>query len=264
MDYTKSNKEAWEEAFEKRSENWGKNRKTLFENEAYPYLEKEFVEILKGEDLTGKTVAQFCCNDGREILSITRLGAKKGFGFDIAENMIASAKEDAKLLGINCEFIATDILEIDEVKFKEQFDYVFMMIGAVTWFKDLGVLFKKVTTCLKPGGKFVLHEIHPVTNMLAAQGEDNFDAKYPNLLSNSYFRTEPWIESSGMGYMCEASYESKTFYSYSHTLEAILTAIIENGLTLKTFKEYEKDLSEMFVLLDHTGIPLSYIVVANK
>lgn len=263
MDYIKSNKAAWEEAFESRSEEWGKNKAEKFQNEAFPYLEPEFIEVLQQEDLKGKTIGQFCCNDGREILSIMKAGAEKGIGFDIAENMIASANKDAEALGINCEFYATDILQIDE-KYDENFDYIFITIGAITWFKDLGMLFKKVAECLKPGGKVMLYEIHPVTNMLAASGEENFNPEHPKEMNNSYFRQEPWIENSGMGYLSGGSYESKTFYSYSHTLEAIFTGLIQNDMKLKVFKEYEKDVSEMFRELSGSGIPLSYILIAEK
>ncbi|MCB7062323.1 hypothetical protein [Enterocloster citroniae] len=35
----------------------------------------------------GKTISQFCCNNGRELFSLIQLGAKDGVDFDIAENL---------------------------------------------------------------------------------------------------------------------------------------------------------------------------------
>ncbi|HEY5562150.1 MAG TPA: hypothetical protein VIK72_10420 [Clostridiaceae bacterium] len=84
MDYIDSNKEAWEEAFENRSIEWDKGKLYRLTTEYCPYLEKEMVEELKKFDFTSSTIAQFCCNDGRELLSITKLGAKQAVGFDIA------------------------------------------------------------------------------------------------------------------------------------------------------------------------------------
>ena len=58
--------------------------------------------LVKGCDMDfkGKVVSQFCCHDGRELLSLMDGGAKLGIGFDIAENMIAYAKETAEKAGI--------------------------------------------------------------------------------------------------------------------------------------------------------------------
>ena len=48
-----------------------------------------------------KTIGQFCCNNGRELLSLVKCGrAKKGIGFDIAENQVAFANEKAKELNL--------------------------------------------------------------------------------------------------------------------------------------------------------------------
>jgi predicted RNA methylase len=75
-------------------------------------LEKALVEELINFDLKGKTIAQFCCNNGRELLSLYKMGAVYGVGFDIAENQISFANMTAKKLQMNCTFIATDILNI--------------------------------------------------------------------------------------------------------------------------------------------------------
>jgi hypothetical protein len=74
MDYIISNKEAWEEAFENRSKDWGKDMCYRLKTEDYPYLEKELIDEIKEFDFANKTVAQFCCNDGRELLSIIKFG----------------------------------------------------------------------------------------------------------------------------------------------------------------------------------------------
>lgn len=96
MDYIKSNKEAWEEAFERRAKGWSEDVYESLQNETYPFLKKELIEELLEFDFTNKTVSQFCCNNGRELLSIMKFGAKQGVGFDIAENMVSFANETAK------------------------------------------------------------------------------------------------------------------------------------------------------------------------
>jgi uncharacterized protein YhfF len=88
MDYIKCNKEAWEEAYEHRKEGWGDNIVDYIRNKEYPFLEKVLVDELKKYDLKDKNIAQFCCNNGRELLSLMKSGAKSGTGFDIAANKI--------------------------------------------------------------------------------------------------------------------------------------------------------------------------------
>jgi SAM-dependent methyltransferase len=263
MDYIKSNKEAWEEAFEHRAKGWAEEVYERLQNETYPFLKKELIEELHEFDFNDKTVSQFCCNNGRELLSIMKFGAKQGIGFDIAENMVFFANETAKKTKINCQFIATNILDIDE-KFYNSFDFIFITIGALIWFKDLNLLFDKVSRCLKHGGTLLINETHPVTNMLAAIGETNYDEKAPNKLVNSYFKEEPWVENSGMGYMSAESYKSKTFYSYSHTFSDIVNSLSSNRIAISKLREFQYDMSTSFANLNNLGIPLAYILTAKK
>ncbi|MHB1485559.1 MAG: class I SAM-dependent methyltransferase [Saccharofermentanales bacterium] len=264
MNYNESNKTAWEEAYDNRKDGWGEDIVAQIRNERYPFLRKELLDELAGFDFKGKTIAQFCCNNGRELFSLFKMGAECGVGFDIAENMVSFANSTAKELQMNCSFVATDIFNIDSAYYGA-FDYILITIGALTWFEDLKAFFNKTASCLKDGGYLVINEKHPVTDMLAMEGEENFDASLPDKLINSYFRQEPWIESNGMGYMSDSSKDyKKTFYSYSHTFADIMNAIIDNGMQIRKLKEFDFDISSSFCNLDHKGIPLSYILISQK
>ncbi len=94
--------------------------------------------------------------------------------------------------------------------------------------------------------------------------EENYDEEIPEKIVNSYFRKEPWIENSGMGYMTGKAYESKTFYSYSHTFSNILNSICQNGMLVKKLSEFDYDISNSFGHLNNKGIPLSYVLVCKK
>lgn len=264
MSYHDENKLAWEEAFENRKDGWGEDILDRIRNEHCPFLHSALAEELKEHDLNGKAVAQFCCNNGRELLSLYQLGAASGVGFDIAENMVGFANRMAQELNFNCSFVATDIKGIDEI-YHGKFDYVFVTVGALTWFDNLTAFFGKAFACLNAGGTLVIHETHPVANMLALPGEDGYDQSCPNKLANSYFKLDPWIENNGMGYMSDPSKQYKeVFYSYSHTFAEILNEIIQNNMNIKKLKEYEEDISGSFSELSNIGIPLSYLLVAQK
>ena len=84
--YIEGNKAAWEEAFDKRDASWGADISERIQKEDYPFFEKEMADALKNMDTKGKTIGQFCCNNGRELLSLVKSGnASKGVGFNFKE-----------------------------------------------------------------------------------------------------------------------------------------------------------------------------------
>ena len=84
--YIKGNKEAWEEAFDQRDASWGTDIVERISNEDYPFFNEDTKNVLKTIDTKDKVIGQFCCNNGRELMSLVKCGnAKKGIGFDIAE-----------------------------------------------------------------------------------------------------------------------------------------------------------------------------------
>lgn len=262
MSYIDDNKKAWEEAFEHRHPGWGDSNFERLLSEDLPFFNDDVKQELRSIDFKGKTVGQFCCNNGRELLSLMQLGPARGVGFDIAENIIEQALETAERAAIkNCEFVACDILQISPA-YEGLFDFIFFTIGAITWFRDINALFRKVERCLKPGGKLLINDFHPLMNALPMPGEPDFDPAHPDRFAYSYFRQEPWIENEGMSYMSE-SYDSKTFTSFSHTMGALITAISKAPLRIVKLTEYGYDvgLSDVY---DNSGLPLSYLLIAEK
>jgi ubiquinone/menaquinone biosynthesis C-methylase UbiE len=262
MDYILSNKKAWEEAFDKRYEGWGNDILDRLQNEDFPYFKPEMIKVFKKYNFNDKTVAQFCSNNGRELLSLVKSsGAKEGFGFDIAENQTNYANQKANELGIRCKFIPVNILDIgDEYS---SLDLIIITAGALCWFKDLDTFFNKVSKCLTKNGILLINEIHPVTNMLAALGEDDFDESSPSKLIHSYFNKE-WVQNDGMYYITKKKYESKTFTSYTHPYSEIINAMCLSGIKIKAINEFNIDISDLFVHLNYKEIPLSFILEGQK
>lgn len=260
--YIQGNKEAWEEAFERRSPEWGSDIVQRIKTEKLPFLGGELAAELEELPLTGKAVGQFCCNNGRELLSVVAQGAREGIGFDIAENQVRFANGIAAALNLPCTFVATDILKID-ASYEDRFDLLLITIGSLCWFQNLSLFFNKVARCTRKDGVVLIHEQHPVTDMLAIPGEENYDEKRPGNLVNSYFQNT-WIESKGMPYITRKAYASKTFTSYTHPLSEVITAAIESGLWVCKLQEFGRDLSGDFGAVENKGIPLSYILKLRR
>ena len=262
-DYIAGNKAAWEEAFDLRDASWGRDITDRVQRENYPFFSKDMAQTLQKYDLSGKTVGQFCCNNGRELLSLVKSsGAIEGIGFDIAENQVAFANSRAEELGLPCGFIAANVLEIDEC-FNEKFDFVLITIGALNWFRDLKAFFRVVSRCMPQGGALLINEQHPFTGMMAVPGEEEYCQDHPTECRNSYF-DKVWVGNEGMHYMTKRAYASKTFIDYSHPLSDIVGALCENSLMITGMQEFDYDISDSFGALDNLGFPLSMILEGKK
>ena len=261
--YIEGNKAAWEEAFDKRDESWGADITERINTENFPFFNDDTKAVLEKLDTEGKVIGQFCCNNGRELLSLVKCGkAAKGVGFDIAENQVAFANEKAKELNLPCEFVARNIYDIDDT-YKEMFDIVLITIGALCWFNDLDKFFAVISKTMKPGALIVINEQHPCTNMLAAEGDDEFDPDHRLECHYSYFEHE-WTGNGGMYYMTKKSYHSKTFTDFTHSMSEIMSGMCNNGIVITGFKEFDYDICGAFPVLNNAGYPLSMIIEGKK
>jgi SAM-dependent methyltransferase len=142
---------------------------------------------------------------------------------------------------------------------------VFISIGALCWLPDLEKLFTIAVRLLKPAGKLVIYELHPISNVIAAPPEKEYDPNDPLKICYRYFQPEPLVSNDGIDYVGKTTYQGKTKYDFMHTMGYIITSIVKNGIVLEEFSEYQHDISDLF---DHLGddskLPLSYIIIANK
>ncbi len=261
--YIAGNKAAWEEAFEHRSASWGTDVAERIRTEDWPFFEREMAEGLKTIDVRGKTAGQFCCNNGRELLSLVKSGkAAAGIGFDIAENQVAFANAKAEELGLPCTFEAVNVYDIGG-RYENAFDLVIITIGALCWFKDLDRFFAVVSKCMKPGAEIVIHEQHPCTNMLATEGDAEFDPAHRLECRFSYFEHE-WTGNGGMAYMAGKSYPSKTFTDFTHPMSEIVSGMCAAGLAVTGLMEFDRDISGGFPEAEGKGFPLSMIIRAFR
>ena len=261
--YIEGNKAAWEEAFENRDQSWGADISERIAEEEYPFFNRETAAVLKKLETEKKVIGQFCCNNGRELLSLVKSGrASKGIGFDIAENQVAFANEKAVELQLPCKFVAVNIYDIGD-QYKEAFDVVIITIGALCWFKDLDRYFEIVAKCMKPGAVIVINEQHPCTNMLALEGDEEYDSAHLLECKFSYFEHE-WLGNEGMYYMTQKNYHSKTFTDYTHSMSEIVAGMCRNGIVVTGMQEFDYDISGALEGLNGCGFPLSMIIEGKK
>jgi SAM-dependent methyltransferase len=261
---TEANRIAWNEAMPYHQKNRKIDLHQKFKEARASILDPVETEVLQSLGIRDKNVAHLCCNNGQELISIVNLGAKLGVGFDISDAAIQEAGELAEIANANCQFVRTDVYDIDP-KWQNSFDLVYITIGALPWLPELDPFFEIAATLLKPGGLLVIYEGHPFTSLLALDDEPGYDRDNPYKIAYSYFKTEPWVENSGIDYYGNERYDGHVNYCYTHSLSKILNAVIKSGLNIRSFDEYPHDTSCQFGHLEHDKlIPLSYILVSEK
>jgi len=216
-------------------------------------------------DVRGKTVLHLQCHFGQDTLSFSRMGAI-ATGVDFSEAAVDKGRELAAQLGLDTKFICCDVYSLPDV-LNQQFDIVFTSYGTIGWLPDVDKWAAVVSKFLKPDGKFVFAEFHPVIWM--------FDNDFTKVTYN-YFKDEAIIEEETGTYAeKEADLRNETI-SWNHSISEVLGGLLNHGLTLEKFNEYDYSPYSCFSHLEefepgkfrvkHLGnnIPMVYSILATK
>ena len=258
--YVAANRESWNESAPRHAERNLDKLLAEFAKPGHSCLDEIETARLMDLGVMGRSVAQLCCNNGQELVSVKNLGAARCVGFDNADVFLEQARRIAAAAGVEVEFHHGDIHEIPP-SFDACFDLLYVTIGALCWMPKLVDFFAVVNRLLRPGGAILVYEHHPIVAMW-----DPFDDVDPPLWKHSYFKQEPWIDTDGLDYFDGESYESKPLYTFQHTLSEIFMACLDNRLVIESFEEFPHDLSPSYGHLERleAKLPLSYTLVARK
>ena len=207
---------------------------------------EHFSKFLKDENFTlnplvieglgsvkGKRILHLQCNTGADSILLARMGAKVT-GVDLSPENIHCAKLLAEDFVMDeVQFIESDVLKLPEVH-KGAYDIVLTSDGAIGWLPDLKKWGQVIAHFLKPDGIFFLHDSHPF--MIIFDKEElvkgNLSPEHP------YFDTEPEYDTTIGGYASKPKIAEN--YFFGHTLSAILQGLIQAGLYLTDFREYDR------------------------
>ena len=256
-----ANRQAWDAAAEhhRAHQQWD-SLVEGFARPGYSCLDDVETAIWQDLGLEGRSVAQLCCNNGRELLSVRNLGAEPCVGFDQSAAFLEQARELNALAGQDCRFVEGDVLAAPR-EFDGAFERVFTTIGVYGWLPDLARFFAVAARLLRPGGVYFAYESHPILNMFEPDAED------PLRPVDSYFRDRPFVETASLDYFGRADYEAPTHYWFVHPLSEIVGACLGAGLVLEHFQEYPHNI-DAAALDIYQGqvaqLPLSFSLVARK
>ena len=179
-------------------------------------------------DVSNKKILHLQCHFGQDTITFSRMGAK-ATGVDLSDKAIARAKEFTTKLNLDTTFVCCDIYDLPN-HLDEKFDIVFTSYGTIGWLPDLSKWANVISHFLKPGGKFIMADFHPVVWMY----DDDFKTVF-----YSYFNIEPIVETiSGTYADKNAKIETKSV-GWNHPTSEVLNALIQVGLELNSYDEYD-------------------------
>jgi 2-polyprenyl-3-methyl-5-hydroxy-6-metoxy-1,4-benzoquinol methylase len=111
-------------------------------------------------DIKNKSILHLQCHFGQDTISLSRMGAK-ATGIDLSDKAIESAKELNATTKTDASFICCNVYDLPQ-HLNEEFDIVYTSYGTIGWLPDMDKWANVVSTFLKPGGKFIFVEFHPV------------------------------------------------------------------------------------------------------
>ncbi|MBE8715445.1 class I SAM-dependent methyltransferase [Sphingobacterium hungaricum] len=223
------------------------------------------IELKLLGDVKDKKILHLQCHFGQDSISLARMGAQVT-GIDLSDKAIATAQGINQQLGLSAEFIRCDVYDTPN-HVSEKFDIVFSSYGTIGWLPDLDKWANVISTLLKPGGKFIFAEFHPVVWM--------FDYKF-SIVEYSYFNTEAIVETTEGTYTDRDAPLVNKSVSWNHPLSEVFSALINAGLSIDQFQELDYSPYNCFqeteefepgkFRIKHLGnkVPLVYSLVASK
>lgn len=218
-------------------------------------------------DISGKTILHLQCHFGQDTLSLARMGATVT-GVDLSDKAIDTARKLAAEIGMadRATFIQCNVYDLPQ-HLDGQFDIVFSSYGTITWLPDLGPWAALIARYLKPGGRFVFAEFHPVVWMF----DDDFKE-----VGYRYFNSGPLIETETGTYADRDADLHLEYVGWNHGMAEVIDSLLGAGLRLRHFEEFDYSPYNCFrhtvefapgrFRIAHIGdrIPMVYGLVAER
>lgn len=179
-------------------------------------------------NVSEKSILHLQCHFGQDSISLSRLGAKVT-GVDLSDRAIDTAVRLAEETNANATFICCDIYDLPNHSDK-RFDIVFTSYGTIGWLPDLDRWAQIISAFLKPGGKFVFVEFHPVVWM--------FDYEFENIGYN-YFNSGAIVETLNGTYTDRNADLSQEYVMWNHSLSEVVNSLLKNGLEIESLDEFD-------------------------
>ena len=203
-------------------------------------------------DVTGRDLIHLQCHTGMDTLSWVRAGAGSVTGIDFSDIAVAKAAATAEAAGLSdrATFIEADVLAVPDW-LHARFDVCYASRGVVGWIGDMDAWMRTAASVLRPGGRLVLVDTHPLFNMAASVDPLQLDFPYVNDGPRR-------LDDQGGSYADpDAVTEHNVTIEYGHSLGELVTAAVNAGLVIEHLGEHvavESDTGRRLLSRDQDGL----------
>jgi SAM-dependent methyltransferase len=219
-------------------------------------------------DVAGKDVLHLQCHLGFDAVALARRGARV-VGADFSPAALAKARAIAERCGVAVEYVEADSTALPQT-LHGRFDLVYSTIGVLGWIGDLDAWMDNVTAALKPRGRLVLVEMHPLLASIGALDPLTFDFPYADAGPIRF-------DEDGSYANPDAQVAATETIEHAHSIGETVTAALGAGLRVEALHEHlEIDFDPRGSLLERDGdgrfrlriggvaMPLLYTLVASR
>jgi len=224
-DYTAQNRRAWNEIAELRHQKWPDAQ---FFAAGGSLLEDCVLQA--AGDVRGLALLHLQCATGEDTLSWAVAGAR-ATGADISDAQIALAQRKAAAAGLDVRFVAADVYALPAELQSATFDMVFTGGGALVWLPDIERWAGVVAAALRPGGRLLLHDQHPLASCLWIE-----DGKL--VLEEDYFARGQPFYNTGWRHFAGGEQAQETKAEFQWPLGDIVTALARAGMRIERLEEF--------------------------
>jgi SAM-dependent methyltransferase len=175
------------------------------------------------------------CHIGTDTVSLARLGARMT-GVDFSPAALAEARQLTERIGLDIDFVESDVYSLLDALEPASYDLVFTGIGALCWLPDIRRWAKVVAGLLRPGGRLFLREGHPVLWSIDETRDDDALA-----IEYAYFQgPEPLVSDEPGTYVeTDTTFKHTVSHSWNHGLGEVVSALLEHGMQITMLVEHD-------------------------
>ncbi len=205
-------------------------------------------------DISHTRILNIMGSNGNKAVALSLLGAEVTI-VDFSESNMNYALELAKAAGVSLDYKCMDLLTFHG---DAAYDIAFAEMGILHYFEDLTPFYKTVFEALKPGGKFIIRDFHPVsTKLISSRGTTAKVRKHK--VDGDYFSAE-LIEKKVSYGKYSGEENCTTVYLRNWTLGEIITTAVLSGFKVEALIEEPNLSSEVY----DKGIPKTFVLKLIK
>ena len=181
-----------------------------------------------GAGVGGLDVLHLQCHIGCDSITMARAGGCVT-GVDFSATALARLAELADRCDVEVRTLEADSRDLPR-ELNSSFDLVYATIGVLCWIDDLAAWMSGVSRALRPGGRLVLVELHPLFTMI-----DTID---PLVVDFPYAFDGPHVFTGTGSYANRDADVAWTTTQYAHGLAEVVMAARREGLGLVHLEEH--------------------------